>query len=446
MASDVYRSLRVFEQECNGCMTCMRSCTASAIRMRKDKPVVLEDRCIDCGECIRVCARKAIRPKTPPLSDLARFEYLIASPCAPLLVQFQQDVGPADVLEALLRIGFDEVVLLDEACEAYMVALGRLILTREHAAPFITSHCPAIVRVVQTLHPDLVENLVPLLSAREVAARQARAAAARKTGLPQEKIGLVYITPCPSKMVDFQAHRLVGGSSVDVLMPLSDIYHEVFTALAAMRREGELTREGVTSSALAWAILGGMSRNLRRIVMGLDSRLPAKGRRRADAVDFLPVARIPEIRRLFDEMEKGRLHNVDLIECMACPEGCVGGSLTVDNPYVARSKAITLLRKLPPPEASIDWERAEALVRQGALDPGEGFMATPLEPLDEDFGRSVMKMQRKEELVGSLPGIDCGACGSPTCSSLAEDIVKGTARLGDCVVLRARSHPALEQF
>ncbi|MHC1715887.1 MAG: (Fe-S)-binding protein [Acidaminococcaceae bacterium] len=32
-----------------------------------------------------------------------------------------------------------------------------------------------------------------------------------------------------------------------------------------------------------------------------------------------------------------------------------------------------------------------------------------------------------EEVLSSLPGLDCGACGAPTCQCLAEDIVQGKA-------------------
>ena len=34
---------------------------------------------------------------------------------------------------------------------------------------------------------------------------------------------------------------------------------------------------------------------------------------------------------------------------------------------------------------------------------------------------------------GKLPGLDCGACGAPTCRAFAEDVVKGTCRKTDCV-------------
>ena len=60
--------------------------------------------------------------------------------------------------------------------------------------------------------------------------------------------------------------------------------------------------------------------------------------------------------RILDDIEKGRLRRYRYIECHACPEGCVGGCLTVENPYVARAKAIRLQQNLP---AGSDIDRAE---------------------------------------------------------------------------------------
>ena len=45
--------------------------------------------------------------------------------------------------------------------------------------------------------------------------------------------------------------------------------------------------------------------------------------------------------------------------------------------------------------------------------------------LDMDFKTAIEKMSRIEEIYQTLPGIDCGACGSPTCRAFAEDIVLG---------------------
>lgn len=53
--------------------------------------------------------------------------------------------------------------------------------------------------------------------------------------------------------------------------------------------------------------------------------------------------------------------------------------------------------------------------------------------LDDDIVEAMRKMERIEEIYKRLPGYDCGSCGSPTCRTFAEDIVRGYAREMDCI-------------
>jgi Na+-translocating ferredoxin:NAD+ oxidoreductase RNF subunit RnfB len=54
--------------------------------------------------------------------------------------------------------------------------------------------------------------------------------------------------------------------------------------------------------------------------------------------------------------------------------------------------------------------------------------------LDSDVSKALEKMERLDQITNELPGLDCGACGSPSCRSLAEDIVRGLAFETDCVI------------
>ena len=59
--------------------------------------------------------------------------------------------------------------------------------------------------------------------------------------------------------------------------------------------------------------------------------------------------------------------------------------------------------------------------------------------LDEDITTAIRKLEKMDEVLNGLPGLDCGACGAPTCQSLAEDVVQGRAHETDCIfVLRKR--------
>jgi ArsR family metal-binding transcriptional regulator len=59
----------------------------------------------------------------------------------------------------------------------------------------------------------------------------------------------------------------------------------------------------------------------------------------------------------------------------------------------------------------------------------------PITQLSHSMVESMRMMADIQKLRGILPGIDCGACGAPSCRALAEDIVRGRARLEDCKIL-----------
>ena len=74
-------------------------------------------------------------------------------------------------------------------------------------------------------------------------------------------------------------------------------------------------------------------------------------------------------------------------------------------------------------------------------------MPRPIMVLDEDVSKALVKMARLDEITATLPGLDCGACGSPNCRALAEDIIRGLAFDTDCVVeLRERVKTLAEQI
>ena len=100
---------------------------------------------------------------------------------------------------------------------------------------------------------------------------------------------------------------------------------------------------------MSWAFLG-----------ALPSSLPAE--------DTLSVAGLPNVMRILDDIEKGKLRSYTFIECHACPEGCVSGCLTVENPYVARGKMIRLTQKLPAATIpSCDRKRSCSAIETGIL-------------------------------------------------------------------------------
>ena len=58
---------------------------------------------------------------------------------------------------------------------------------------------------------------------------------------------------------------------------------------------------------------------------------------------------------------------------------------------------------------------------------------TPVMELDANFSVALNKMNEMKRIEASLPGLDCGSCGAPSCKALAEDVVRGFASVDDCV-------------
>ena len=59
----------------------------------------------------------------------------------------------------------------------------------------------------------------------------------------------------------------------------------------------------------------------------------------------------------------------------------------------------------------------------------------PIFQLDTDIFAAMQKMAMVEEIEKNLPGMDCGACGTPSCHALAEDIAGGYATEDQCIFL-----------
>jgi ferredoxin len=408
-----HHPLRFDPDKCDGCMACMRVCPTAAVRVRYKRALMLADRCIDCGECIRVCPGRAVVPLTDQMADLSRFSCKVAIPSPALYAQFDPDVSPGEVVAALKLCGFDDVEGPSRACD--MVAAATEIFLSEYRGqyPLISSFCPTVVRLVQVNYPALVEQVLPVLAPREVSARDAKARKAAETGLPEERIGAVYITPCPAKMVAIVEHPGMERSYLDAAVSISDLFRPLATAIAKSQVGGSTATRSETSSGVNWAFLGALPRSL-------------------PAADSLSVAGLANVIRILDDVEKGKLRGYRFIECHACGEGCVSGCLTVENPYVARSKMIRLTQKLPAASPELRSE-VERRWRNGEFSIDTAFSARPLRPLDENISAAIAKMTQKEALLAELPGIDCGACGAPSCHAFAEDVVQGEADRRTCV-------------
>ena len=402
-------------------MARMHICPTHAIRVRDRKAMLLRDRCIDCGECVRVCPSRAVLPRTSSFRDFSRFKHTIALPSPVFYSQFGKDVSPAVILRALKRIGFSDAY--DAACasESVSIAIQEYLDSVDSPRPLISPFCPAIVRLMQVRYPNLLDHLIPIESPMEIAAREAKHLAMQNLGLKESEIGAIYITPCPAKMLAIKNPPRKKHSFVNGTIAINEIYPSVLQAIPEVMKEDGL--DEIRGLGLGWPILGGQVACLK-------------------AEDCLSIGGLSDAVRVFEEIENGKLRDIQYIEVHSCPTACVGGSLTAENSYIARGRVLRMIRKFGGKPCQ-DREKIRGLYQKNFFSLPGKIPPVPLQPLDQDVSAALQKLQQKQELYERLPKIDCGACGSPTCTTFAEDVVVGEATADDCVFLAMKEFETL---
>ncbi|MCK4359606.1 MAG: 4Fe-4S binding protein [Candidatus Cloacimonetes bacterium] len=394
-------------------MACMRKCITQAIRVRAGKSRIIPERCIDCGECINVCPNNAIIPLTDSFTDFSMFKYSIAIPSPSLFAQFDKDITPDIILAGLKKIGFDDAYDSSFACESVSLAIQVYLDNYHGPKPLISSSCPTIVRLIQVKYPELVDLIIPIEPPREIAAREMKIEKSKELGLKSEEIGAIYITPCPAKALSIKQPAEKEKSQLDGAISITDIYNLLLSAITGLKIN---TKNAKKSSGIGmdWATLGGVTRSLK-------------------AENCLAVTGLPNVIKVLDDIEKGKLRDIEFVECFSCSGGCIGGSLTVENVYVSRSKVIKLVEILGETPQQ-DMDKIRQLYRKNYFFMEAKLLPRPLKPLDNDISKAIEKMRKKQTIYESLPKIDCGACGSPNCMAFAEDVVRGEVEIDKCII------------
>jgi iron only hydrogenase large subunit-like protein len=411
-----YHAHKVDTDLCRGNMTCMRACPTQAIRVKNGKAVITEDLCVDCGNCILVCRARAILPITDNVADVSRFKYKVVVPSPVLYAQFEPDVHPYIVHLALKRLGFDRVVDVSTSSIELARALISYMKGYKGHLPLISSHCPALVRLVQVRFPDLVDQVLPLDVPREITARDIRKRLPGELKLKPEEVGIFYIAPCPAKIVSINQPAEKVRSWFDGAVSMSDVYSVLITHVVAIKetfKKADVPDDFVFHPG--WSMMGSLT--------------AADGMK-----NWLAVSGLDHVTRILNDIESGRLRNIDFVEALTCMLGCIGGTFCVENPYVARANSI---------KQSIEYERrieideadVEARYEAGYFSLEHPVLPRPTTFFDTDLATSIKRMKEKERVYKKLPQIDCGCCGAPTCMAFAEDFVRGEADLTDCIFL-----------
>ncbi|MDD4320144.1 MAG: [Fe-Fe] hydrogenase large subunit C-terminal domain-containing protein [Acidaminococcaceae bacterium] len=427
MSDSYLHSVYVIKDACNGCVACVKYCPTEAIRVRNGKAEIISTRCIDCGECIRRCPTHAMTAVVDTLEATHKYSYNVVLAAPSLYAQFPASVRREVIWQGLKMLGFDEIFDLSAAGDYIAQEIEQYVQCYTGGRkPIISSACPAVLRLIQVKFPELIQQVIPVLSPGEAAAIYVKKNVCAKQNLSEEKVGVWFITPCPAKgtnirqSVDVKHTKLAGSISE------ASIYGELRRVMHNAIPEENLKQTITTGSSygVGWGSCGGEI-----AASGLENALSVQG--------------VSDVFEVLEQISMNKMNDVDFVELYSCSRGCVGGPFVAINRFVAEKNLKLRIRTLRQNEPQERLAARKSGMTCDGFPTSEDYVKVleprPMMQLDEDINIAMEKLEKMDTVLNTLPGIDCGACGAPNCQCLAEDIVQGKAFETDCIfILRSR--------
>ncbi len=292
---------------------CVKACKVNAITMDdEDKAVINNDKCIACGACSYMCPFGAIMDKSFIVDAINLLKgsennskYKVHAVVAPSVAGQFSYARLGQVISGIKALGFYAVE--EAALGADMTAFLESKELAETDKTFLTtSCCPAFVDYIHKQFPTLVDNISHNLSP------MAQIASHIKAQDPDCKV--IFIGPCTAKKAEVRDRV---AQYVDCAL--------TFEELQALFDSRDLNISAMEDSDLSNASYYG--RIFARSGGVADAVGQAIGEHGLGDFQYRPLVAngIEECRMALMRASKNALPN-NLIEGMACRDGCIGGA------------------------------------------------------------------------------------------------------------------------
>jgi NADH-quinone oxidoreductase subunit G len=321
-----------------------------------------EGECVNCGQCAAVCPTGALTPRPEvdevweALSDPAKTVVAQIAPAVRVALGEAFGLAPGTgtsgkMVAAMKRLGFEKVYDTSFSADLTVVEEANEFLKRKakgERLPQFTSCCPGWVKFAEQYFPELLPNLSSCKSPQQMLGAVCKNFLPEELGVAREDLVVVSIMPCTAKK--FEARRPEFGQG-----RIRDVDYVLTTQELAQMIEGaglrfqQLEPESYdmplgfkTGAGVIFGNSGGVSEAVLRYaaeqITGEKLQNPdfpavrgEDGLRLATiAVDGVQlklavVHGLKNARALAEKVRRGECE-LDLIEVMACPGGCVGGA------------------------------------------------------------------------------------------------------------------------
>lgn len=321
---------------------------------------MFETTCTFCGQCLSVCPTGALTEKSniKEVWKLLESDKHIIVQVAPAVrvalgEMFGRNPGESvegEMVTALKNLGFEKVFDTNFAADLTIMEEANEFVQRLNGKgklPILTSCCPGWVNFMEQQFSDLIDIPSSCKSPHEMFGAIAKTYYAEKIGKKPEDIKVVSVMPCISKKYEAKRDELEneGYSDVDIVLTTRELGAMIKEAgidfnnleksdfdnpMGESTGAGDIfgTSGGVIEATIRTAYDTITGEELEKVefeeLRGLKGIKQAKVDINGREIKIAVANGLGNTRKLLEKLRNKEIE-LDAIEVMACPGGCIGG-------------------------------------------------------------------------------------------------------------------------
>lgn len=362
--------------KCILCGACVRACSEfqghsvlgfanrgskTVVEPMNGRPLGQVD-CVNCGQCVAVCPTGALTIKSSLDEVWARItnpEVKVIAHMAPSvrvalgemfgLEPGENTIGKIDA--ALRRIGFDMVFDTNFGADLTIMEEATEFIDRLKSGqnlPLFTSCCPAWVKYLEMMHPDMLNHLSSCKSPMSMQSPVLVDLIPKMLGIPRENLTVVAIMPCTAKKYEALRPELSqnGRQDTDFVLTTKELGKMIKSAgidFNSLEPEAPDSPFGeYTGAGTIFGASGGVAEAAVRtayefatgeVLQNVDIKEMRGTTNRCKDVEIdikgtkvvvRVVSTLKEAEKSIKEIKEGKAQ-FQMLEVMACPGGCING-------------------------------------------------------------------------------------------------------------------------